>query len=267
MKSRVLFFILICLLIEGCTPSNNPEPSEEGKIIVLMYHRIVQGEPVNLYERNVADFEADLNYLIDNQINVISFSNLENYLSSGKMPFGNSAVLTFDDGDHSWYTLVKPLLLQYKMKATFFLWTDMIGHDSFLSWNEIEDMSYYTLPGGEERPFVFGSHSFSHQYLLQRKNEFATAEEYNSFLDYELGVSKEKIGEHTPGEVSILSLPYGDGAGDQEIISAAKRNGYKFIRTSIWGAIENTETSLFIIPSLPILDKTNADLIGNYLGL
>jgi peptidoglycan/xylan/chitin deacetylase (PgdA/CDA1 family) len=232
-----------------------------------MYHRIVQGEPGNLYERNVVDFEADLNYLVDNQINVISFSNLENCLSSGKMPFGNSAVITFDDGDHSWYTLVKPLLLQYKMKATFFLWTDMIGHDSFLSWNEIEDMSYYTLPGGEERPFVFGSHSFSHQYLLQRKNEFATAEEYNSFLDYELGVSKEKIGEHTPGEVSILSLPYGDGAGDQEIISAAKRNGYKFIRTSIWGAIENTETSLFIIPSLPILDKTNADLIGNYLGL
>lgn len=266
MKSSIIFLIIISLSGTACSPPNDREPSREGKIIVLMYHRIVKGEPGNLYERNVEDLEADLIYLSDNKINIINFNELGNIVSAGKMPIGNSAIITFDDGDHSWYTLVRPLLLQYRMEATFFLWTEMIGHDSFLSWDEIENMSYYTLSGGE-KPFVFGSHSMSHQYLQQRKNDFPTSDEYNSFLDYELGISKAKIEEHTPGNVTVFSLPYGDGAGDHEIISAAKRNGYEFIRTSIWGTIESPESSLFMIPSLPMLDTTESELIGTYLGI
>jgi len=266
MKSSTIFLIIICLSGTACSPPKDREPSEEGKIIVLMYHRIVKGEPGNLYERNVENLEADLIYLSDNNVNIINFNELGDIVSAGKMPNGNSAVITFDDGDHSWYTLVRPLLLKYKMEATFFLWTEMIGHDSFLSWDEIENMSYYTLSSGE-RPFIFGSHSMSHQYLQKRKNDFATSDDYNSFLDYELGVSKVKIEEHTPGDVTVFSLPYGDGAGDQEIISAAKRNGYKFIRTSIWGTIDDLEESLFMIPSLPMLDSTAPELIGDYLGI
>ena len=82
-----------------------------------------------------------------------------------------------------------------------------------------------------------------------------------------MGVSKQIIEALTPGFVSVLSFPYVDGAGDQEIIAAAQRNGYKFIRTSIWGAIENSGLDLFEIPSLPILDTTESELIGTYLGL
>jgi hypothetical protein len=140
----------------------------------------------------------------------------------------------------------------------------MIGHDSFLSWDEVELMSNYMYSGGE-RPFTFGSHSFSHQYLLDRKTGFSSMSEYNSFLDYELGESKRIIESHTPIDVSVLSLPFGNGAGDTDIIAAAKRNGYKFIRTSVWGAIDSPGVSLFAIPSLPILDATNTDEIASYL--
>jgi peptidoglycan/xylan/chitin deacetylase (PgdA/CDA1 family) len=268
MKRIFLFCTLICFaLITGCSPENDPEPEAPGKVIVLMYHRIVKGDASNLYERSLKNLEGDLKYLNEHKIKVLSFSDLEVITASGSMPEGNSAIITFDDGDSSWYTLVRPLLLSYQMKATFFLWTYMIGHDSFLTWDEIEDMSHYTLNGGE-RPFVFGSHTYSHTYLFKNKDEFASSAEYNSFLDYELGKSKEIIEDHTPDSVTVLSLPYGDGAGDTEIIAAAQRNGYKFIRTSIWGAIENSSTiNLFIIPSLPMLDSTVPGLIGTYLGL
>jgi peptidoglycan/xylan/chitin deacetylase (PgdA/CDA1 family) len=264
MGYKYLTLVIILILFAGCSRPEEPVLSEEGKIIVLMYHRIVEGQATNLYERSVKDFESDLKYLVDNDIKVISFSNIEDIVAAGKMPEGNSAVITFDDGDHSWYTLARPLLLQYKMKATFFLWTYMIGHDSFLSWNEIGLMSQYMYSGGE-RPFIFGSHTFSHQYLLQRKSGFNTATEYNSFLDYELGESKRIIESHTMSEVSALSLPFGDGAGDADLISAIKRNGYKYIRTSFWGTIENPQINLFSIPSLPMLDATDPDEIGYYL--
>jgi peptidoglycan/xylan/chitin deacetylase (PgdA/CDA1 family) len=265
-KLSIVFYILGLLLITSCSTQEDPEPKEKGKIIILMYHRIVQGEPTNLYERNIADLESDFKYLINNDIKVLSFNELETISTSGEMPDGHSAIITFDDGDHSWYTLARPLLLQYHMKATFFLWTYMMGHDSFLTWEEVGDMSSYTLDGGE-RPFIFGSHTYSHQYLYRNKGEFATSAEYNAFLDYELGKSKEIIEKYTPGSVTILSLPFGDGAGDSEIIAAAQRNGYEFIRTSIWAAIDNADFNLFIIPGLPMLDSTRTESIGDYLGI
>jgi len=265
MIQHMSLLIIVFLIFTGCSDREDPVPPKEGKIIVLMYHRIVDGDATNLYERSIADLEADLKYLNENDINVICFNDLVSVKESGKMPNGNSAIITFDDGDHSWFTLVKPLLLKYKMEATFFLWTYMMGHDSFLTWNEVEEMSYYTNGNGE-RPFTFGSHTYSHTYLLDRKSEFSTAAEYNAFLDYELRESRKLIESHTPGEISILSLPYGNGADDADIISAAVRNGYRFIRTSKWGAIQDAAVNLYSIPSLPMLDTSTPDEIGYYLN-
>lgn len=182
------------------------------------------------------------------------------------MPDGDYVIITFDDGDKSWYSLVKPLLAKYKMKATFFLWANMIGKDSFLTWEEVETMSHYYNDSGE-RPFIFGSHTYSHVYLKQRKTGYGNINEYNAFLDYELRESKNSIESHTPGSVSILSLPFGDGANDPDIIAAAKRNGYRFIRTSIWDAINSQSVNLYAIPSLPVLDNTTPNEIGLYLNL
>jgi peptidoglycan/xylan/chitin deacetylase (PgdA/CDA1 family) len=265
---RILLLLaaVFLFLTFSCSKDDDPEPQEDGKILVLMYHRIVSGEPSDLYERSAKEFESDLKFLKENNVKILSFNELNNISAAGEMPAGNYAIITFDDGSSSWYTIVRPLLIKYNMKATFFLWAYMIGHDSFITWEEVKDMSHYTLAGGE-RPFMFGSHSYSHSYLLRNRADYATDTEYNSFLDYEMGVSKELIEQYVPGEIDIFSLPYGDGAGNAEIIAAAKRNGYKFIRTSVWAAIENVPADLFQIPALPILDSTPQSLIGEYIGL
>lgn len=264
LKKHILHLILF-LLITGCNQKDEPQPEMEGNIILLMYHRISQGEATNTYERSAADFEKDIKYLIDNNIDVISFEDISEASITGRMPSGNAAVLCFDDGDCSWYTTVKPLLLKYKIGATFFLWTYMIGHDSFLTWTEVEEMSNYSLPGGI-RPFIFGSHTYSHPYLLERKASYNNEAEYIQFLDYELRESKKLIEAHTPGTVKILALPYGDGAGNLQIKDAAQRNGYEFIRTSKWGAIKNPDIDLLEIPSLPMLNDTPSEMIGDFLN-
>lgn len=265
-KLFCLILLPLILVTSGCTKKDDPEPGGPGKVIVLMYHRIVKGEAANLYERSLENLESDIKYLNTNNIKVISFDKLGEFHSQGAITGGNYAIITFDDGDSSWYTLVRQLLMDYQMKATFFLWTHMIGSDSFMTWEEVEDMSHYTAKDGE-RSFTFGSHSYSHSYLYDNRNRYETLAEYQGFLDYELGRSKEIIEQHTPGEVDIFSLPYGNGAGDTEIIAAAQRNGYNFIRTSIWSAIDETNLDMMVIPSLPMLDSTEPDLIGYYLGL
>ena len=95
----------------------------------------------------------------------------------------------------------------------------------------------------------------------------AASAEYNSFLDYELGKSKEIIEEHTPGSVTILSLPYGDGAGDAEIIPQLKGMDINLSAHQSGEPLKILDINLFVIPSLPMLDSTESELIGTYLGL
>lgn len=268
MKRIKIYIILIIsvLLITGCFRYEEPEPEPEGKIIVLMYHRISAGEALNLYERSVNSFLQDLEYLRNNKINIIDFNDLLAIKESGKMPAGNSAILTFDDGDNSWFNIVQPILKQYRAKATFFLWVYMIGKNSFINWQDVELMSNYTFDGGV-KPFTFGSHSYSHPFLYGSKEKFSDPDEYDGFLDYEFRESKRIIEEHVPGNVEIFALPYGDGAGDENIIAAAKRNGYKFIRTSVHATINTSDSDLFLIPAIPMLDNTESSEIGFHLGL
>jgi peptidoglycan/xylan/chitin deacetylase (PgdA/CDA1 family) len=264
-RKLILLTAALFVALAGCSDKENPQQEKEGKVLLLMYHRIVSGDPANEYERNVVALETDLKYLKDNSINVISFNDLNEYVTAGKMPPGNSVIITFDDGDHSWYTLVKPLLLKYNMKATFFLIADLVGHDSFIAWDEVENMSFYT-PANGERPFMFGSHTYSHVFLLQSKAGFDNTADYEAFLDYQLGQSKVLIDKHVPVGITAMSLPFGDGAGDPDIIAAAKRNGYKFIRTSTWENLSSPAVDLYNLPSLPILDTTTTKFIRYYLN-
>jgi len=265
MRKYNLILIAAFLIFPGCSRLEEPALPVNAQIVVLMYHKIAQNEAENLYERSKAEFEKDLIYLIKNNIKVISFDDLEILKRSGKMPEQHSAIITFDDGDRSWYDIAVPLLVKHGMAATFFLWVEKTGSNSFLEWKEIQYMSNITFQGGI-KPFVFGSHSFSHQYLKAERDNFASVEEYNVFLNWELTRSKEIIEENTPGLVTILALPYGDGAGDPDIIAAALENGYKFIRTSRNDAINDISTlDLYNIPSLPMLNNTEQAEIGYYL--
>lgn len=265
MYRSIVILSIIILFLNGCSGGEGPlSTTEEGRVIVLLYHRITEGEATNLYERSVEDFESDLIFLINNKINVIDFHDLMKIRDSGKMPAGHSAIITFDDGDCSWYLTAMPLLRKYRFKATFFLWTNMIGRESFLEWSEVEYMSNIMYPGGI-RPFSFGSHSFSHPYLHERKYSYENPDQYNSFLDYELGVSKGMIETYVPVEIDILALPFGDGAGDPDIIAATVRNGYDMIRTSINGAIVSADFDQYLIPCLPVLDQTEPEEIGYFL--
>lgn len=262
-RKFILFFIAaITIILTGC--KEDLVPAEKGRIIVLMYHRITEEVPLNLYERSITDFESDIKYLINNNIKVISFDDLSDISESGTMPDGQSAIISFDDGDRSGYDLVLPVLRKYQMKATFFLWVEKIDQNSYFTSSEVGLMSNYMLPGGT-RPFTFGSHSYTHQYLLARKTAFTTDEEYNAFLDYELGESKRIIELLIPDDIKGLALPFGDGAGDSEIIAAAQRNGYSFIRTSVHSAIKDADIGLFNIPSVPILNNTLIEEIVYYM--
>jgi len=66
MKTNHILLIFCILIVTGCSHDDEPFVEKEGRIIILMYHRIVKGEASFLYERSLADFEDDLQYLQKN---------------------------------------------------------------------------------------------------------------------------------------------------------------------------------------------------------
>jgi peptidoglycan/xylan/chitin deacetylase (PgdA/CDA1 family) len=236
-----------------------------NRIVILMYHKITDSVPLDEYERNTADFESDLIYLRDHNYRILSMDDLL-LLRSGELKLTSDAIIiTFDDGYESNYSIAFPLLTSYSMPATFFLVTEWIETPDFMTWAEAWAMSQY-LDGDGKSQFKMASHTSSHPYLEQSAQNFATHGEYLNFLHTELNDSRNWIVDIT-GQTSIfLSLPYGDGANNQDIINTAKETGYSGIRTSVWNSFTIGKMNLFSLPAIPILSYSSIDMIENYFN-
>jgi peptidoglycan/xylan/chitin deacetylase (PgdA/CDA1 family) len=235
------------------------------RIVILMYHKITDSIPLNEYERNTAEFENDLIYLKDHNYSILSMDDLL-LLKSGDLKLtSDGIIITFDDGYESNYSIAYPLLIKYKMPANFFLTTEWMETTDFMTWSEVWLMSQY-LDADGKNVFKMGSHTSSHPFLEQSAGNFATRDDYLNFLHTELNDSKTWIVDIT-GQTSIfLSLPYGDGVNNQDIINTAKETGYSGIRTSVWNSIPATGINLFALPSIPVLSDTSIEMIENYFN-
>jgi peptidoglycan/xylan/chitin deacetylase (PgdA/CDA1 family) len=238
---------------------------QKKRILILMYHKIADSIPDDIYVRTPADFENDLIYFRDHQYQVLAMDDLPAIMSGEIKLSANAVIMTFDDGYESNYTKAFPLLTSYRMPATFFLTAEWIGTTDFTTWSQVWLMSQYQTPEGL-KPFVMGSHTSSHPYLEKSDTAFATHADYLNFLNTELTDSKNWISDVTGQTGMFLSLPYGDGANNPEIIAVAKSNGYTGIRTSVWSSIDPDKIDLFSLPSLPILSDTPINSIEEYFN-
>lgn len=233
-----------------------------NRIVILMYHDLVDGEPANIYERRVSDFENDLAYLQDN-FQILSMDDLTLIKSGEKELNSDGVIITFDDGYSSMYSRAFPLLSALNMPATFFLVAEWVETTGYLTWPEIWLMSEYA-DGGGKKLFSMGSHTSSHPFLEQSRQSFQTHQDYLDFLDIELGDSKNWIVDVTGQTDIFLSLPFGDGAYNSDIIQAAVSKGYAGIRTSVWNSFSIGEMNIYALPSIPILSGTSIELTGEY---
>jgi peptidoglycan/xylan/chitin deacetylase (PgdA/CDA1 family) len=234
------------------------------RIVILMYHRLTSGVPADEYDRDSLTFENDMAYLQEQGYQVLSMNDLT-LLKTGEMTLqSNGVIITFDDGYKSNISLAYPILSRRQMPATFFLVAEWIGTDGFSTWGDVWTMSQYTDSYGK-LPFTMGSHTSSHPYLEKSIQYFATHEEYMNFLNTEIGDSKVWITDVTGQEQIFMSLPYGDGAYNADIIGTAQNLGYSGIRTSVWNSCSPEYMNLFALPSIPILSDSDIRIIENYL--
>jgi peptidoglycan/xylan/chitin deacetylase (PgdA/CDA1 family) len=119
-----------------------------------------------------------------------------------------AVVLTFDDGHTSNYDTALPILLDHRLKATFFITAGWIGTGSMMNWHQIRALH----GAGME----IGSHTLTHRppSTLDGKE-----------LRYELSESRRILEDGLGAEVTSLSSP--TGFFNPRMCKIAQEAGYR----------------------------------------
>ena len=191
-------------------------PQRYQTVPILAYHHISSDGKVNKMTVASSSFEQQMRFLTENGYRSISLKELDDFLNfRGDLP-EKPVLITFDDGWTSTYKLAYPVLKKYNLKATLFVYSDLIDEDNpvTLTWDQVRELH----DGGME----IECHTKSHRSLSPGKKE--GFEEYFKAVEKELVFSRKRIKEELGKECKYLAYPY--GITNHFVIAVARQNGY-----------------------------------------
>jgi peptidoglycan/xylan/chitin deacetylase (PgdA/CDA1 family) len=184
---------------------------------ILMYHSIVNSSE-DPYAVSVDAFEEQMSWLSDNGFQVVPLAFLFQSLRNGdNSSLNKKVVLTFDDGCQDFNANALPALLRYRMTATVFLVTGMMGKSA--SWSTFS--KHVRLMTEDEVRYIktqgisLGSHTVAHVDLTS----LDPAE-----LKRQLENSRDKLADLSE---SFLALSYPWGNYSAGISDAVKASSYE----------------------------------------
>ena len=120
---------------------------------ILIYHKFDEPKTPST-SIPLKDFEAQMQYLKENNFNVVSLSKFIEYYKKGYFP-PKTVSITIDDGYKSTMKAFK-VLKKYNFPFTVFLYMEAVGrYPDFLTKKQLEELKSY-------KKVEFGNHSYSH---------------------------------------------------------------------------------------------------------
>jgi peptidoglycan/xylan/chitin deacetylase (PgdA/CDA1 family) len=182
---------------------------------ILMYHYIREMPPEDdVLGRGLtvtpASFDRQINFLKSAGYEAIDF----NQMRDSTLP-SKPVIITFDDGYSDAYATAMPALQKYGYKGVFYIITQNVGKESFLTWSQIKEIS--------DRGMVIGSHTISHPNLAA---ENMSPEKVRREL-----IDSKKIIESYTGKV-VNDLCYPSGKYNDVVEKVAAEAGYKTATTT-----------------------------------
>lgn len=227
--------------------------NEAGKIIIVMYHRIVEKE-TDEWTRSFDNFYEDLKYLYEKGYRSIS---LNDYINNDiRVPMGcTPIVLTFDDGTKGQFNLIKDdngnLIANPKsavgimekfheehpdfgLNGTFFI--NQTGY--FSGEGTREERLRYLI----DRGFEIGNHTSNHVDFSKIGLEE---------IQKEIGEAVNKVKSLTDGyEMNSIALPYGNSSKEYS----------EYIQKGEYEGITYHNKAILLVGSNPALSPNNEKL-------
>lgn len=182
---------------------------------ILLYHGIEDGARS---ARQMDD--VDREYVLDRE-------RFEQHIAYLAAPHAIPAVVSFDDGDLSCYTVAAPALERHGLRGEFYIVTQWIGAPGFMSAGHLRELA--------ARGHGVHSHSRTHPRL----SSLTTAD-----IEREVAGSKAELEAIVNAPVTRFSIP--GGAFDDRVVSAARRAGYSAVLNSIEG-YNDEKTAPFLL--------------------
>jgi len=162
------------------------------KTPILMYHQI-RVKNNDYYSVSPEMFTQQMQWLKDNDYQVVSYSEFYLALTSSSTLPEKSVVISFDDGYRNQFTAAYPILKQFGYPAIFFPYTrDINNKRGFMTWEMLRELA----GNGME----IGSHTVTHR-RMDKLNE--------RDLNFEINESKAVLEENLHEPVLYFCYPYG----------------------------------------------------------
>lgn len=215
--------VAICCLCEIPSASSTPAATSSTDAVltlpVAMYHHILpQEERQGDYVISPAQFEDDLRYILECGYTPVSARELLSYYSTGAPLPAKPMMITFDDGNESFYEYVYPLLQQYAVPAI----VSIIGNQtelysageptnvlySYLTWEMLREMQDSGLVEVGNHTYDMHSNTPGKRYGI-RILEGETQEQYQSALWGDIGRLSQRMTEELGEAPTIFAYPFG----------------------------------------------------------
>jgi peptidoglycan/xylan/chitin deacetylase (PgdA/CDA1 family) len=184
---------------------------------VLAYHRF---GPTRADSMTVttAVLRAQLDFLKQHDYTVIPLRTLVDYrLGKGPPPPPRAVVITVDDGHRSVYEVLLPLVREYRLPVTLFIYPSAISNAAYaMTWEQLRELTATGL-------FTVQSHTYWHPNFKREKKRLDAAA-YDKFVTTQLARSKAVLERHCGCHIDLLAWPF--GIYNDDLRERAARAGY-----------------------------------------
>ena len=176
--------------------------SAETHGVILLYHHVATDTPQST-SISPNDFRAHLEFLRDNEFNVIPLDEMVDKLRTGADLPPKSVAITFDDGYSSIYETAFPMLQLFGFPFTLFISTGPIDRQqkNYIAWEQIREMS--------DAGVKIANHMVDHPYMLEKQPQESQTD-WLDRLEDELLSAEARIAEETGQSHRYLAFPYGE---------------------------------------------------------
>ena len=206
---------------------------------ILNYHRVDNSDD-NPSTLKVADFEAQMKFLVDSGYSIITPDELVDARQGIKPLPKNPVVICFDDGHDDIYKNVFPVLQKYKLRATVFVVTNHIGMSEFLTWTQARELQASGLVDIE-------NHTMGYADLTRLKGDKLWDQIYGAKQAIEWALKKPSKfisfpeGKYTvAAEETAKELSYRAGFIEDYGLTASKDDGFVLTRIPVQGSNSHT---------------------------
>lgn len=169
---------------------------------------ILNGHRISLHNPNPQIF-GNILTLLSKEVSFIRFEEAVELIKQGKQVDSPLVAFSFDDGFEECYTMIAPILEEFKTNAAFFINPNFVsGDDAY-----IHDFTENIVLTPDKRPMrwpqilelqkkghIIGAHTLDH-YMINTNSE--------KDLDFQIGRCKTVIEEHTHESCNYFAFPYG----------------------------------------------------------